>query len=211
MIKVKTFIFNPFQVNTYVLINENNEGIIIDAAMYSEKEFQEITDYLEKENIRISHLLNTHCHVDHLLGVSKIQKHFQVPFLANEKEELLLQIAEAHARSYGFELDSVPVVDQFLNDGDVFKFGNQELKLIMCPGHSPGSIAFYSEEGGFVIVGDVLFNGSIGRTDLPGGNFETLINSIKKKLFSLPDKTRVLCGHGPETTILDEKNHNPYF
>lgn len=211
MITIKTFPFNPFQVNTYVLSDETQEAIVIDPACYTGDEKTAILNYIEENNLKIRHLINTHCHVDHIVGAPFIKENFSVDFKANEADKELLEGAIEHGKIFGFELESVPDIEVNLDEGDVVEFGKSKLDIFSVPGHSPGSLAFYSKTDGFVIVGDALFLGSIGRTDLPGGDYNQLISSIKVKLLTLPDDTKVFPGHGPSTTVKNEHDTNPFL
>lgn len=211
MIKIKTFVFNAFQENTYVVYDETNECIIVDAGCYTDHEFNLLVKYLEDNNLKPIKLVNTHCHVDHVLGISKLIKKYSIPFEANKKDEPVIEDAVNHGKVFGFNVVQPPFPTKYLNDGDEIKVGNSTLKVLEVPGHSEGSIALYSSEGNFVIVGDVLFKGTIGRTDLPGGDYDQLINSIYKKLLVLDRSTVVYSGHGPSTTIGDEIMSNPFL
>jgi hydroxyacylglutathione hydrolase len=210
MLKIQLFVFNPLQENTFVLFDETNECVVIDPGCADEAERYEIAEFISHNNLKIKFLLNTHCHVDHVLGNYFIKEKFKAPLLIHEKDLATLKAVKIYAPHYGFFQydDSDP--DGFLKEGDVVKFGNQSLSVLFVPGHAPGHIAFYDASNKYVIGGDVLFYNSIGRTDLPGGSFDVLINSIQQKFFSLPDDTTVYPGHGPETTIGYEKKTNPF-
>ena len=210
MIKIKRFSFNPFQVNTYVLSDETNECIIIDAGMDDAMEEDEITEYIESQNLKPALLVNTHPHVDHILGCSFLASKYRLEFVAHKDCELFLKRANESARMFGISLRDVKSIDQYLAEGSKLKFGNSELDVFETPGHADGSLCFYSEPDAFVITGDVLFYQSIGRTDLPTGDYDLLQKSIWEKLFTLPDETVVYPGHGPETTIGSEKVNNPF-
>lgn len=211
MINIRTFTFNSFQVNTYLLSDETKEAILIDPACDSLKENELLIDYIEQNSLILKKIVNTHGHIDHIVGINKIKEHFNVPFLIHEGDNFLLETAMQSAAIFGFNLVSVPFPDSFLNEGDGLSFGNSKIELLHVPGHSPGSIVFYSPENNFIIAGDVLFNGSIGRTDLPGGDYDTLIAGIKQKLLTLPGKTVTYPGHGPSTTIQNEITTNPFL
>lgn len=211
MIQIKNFIFNSFQVNTYILYDETGEGIIIDPACGNESELEEITAFTRDHHIKLTKIVNTHGHIDHIVGISRVVNAFNIPFVINQEDAVLLEMAPQQAMVFGFELSEPPVPTEYIQEGDTLTFGNSSLSLFHVPGHSPGSIAFYSKDGEFVIVGDVLFAGSIGRTDLPGGSYDALISSIKNKLFSLPMETKVFSGHGPSTTIQHEYDTNPFL
>lgn len=210
MINVHTFTFNAFQENTYLLVNELNEGIIIDPGCYERQECLSLKDFIATHKINVILLLNTHCHIDHVLGVEFVKRTFGVTLQTHQIETQVLKAVETYADVYGFPNYEKTTVDTFLAAGDLISFGSHTLKVLFTPGHSPGHIVFYSEKDNFVIGGDVLFKQSIGRTDLPGGDFETLIKSIHTQLFTLPDHTVVYPGHGEPTTIGFEKTNNPF-
>jgi len=210
MIKVKSFTFNPFQENTYLLYDETKSCIIIDPGCYEEHEKLELTQFISEEGLSVDKLINTHCHIDHVLGNQFVKDTYGVELYIHQDDHATLQAVESYASNYGFPQYKSSQADQFLTESDVLKFGNSSLQILFVPGHAPGHIAFFSENDKFCINGDVLFNGSIGRTDLPGGDFDTLIKSIHEKMFALPNDTIVYCGHGPETSIGHEKLTNPF-
>jgi len=211
MIHLKIFEFNSFQENTYVLSDETKQCVIIDPGCNNTKEKKELTDFIEKEQIIPKAIIITHGHVDHLLGCKFIHDKYKVPFYAHKDDIMLIERAQELGSYFGVEVESPPTPDFFLTDSQKFTFGNSELLISHVPGHSPGSIAIYNFEGNFVITGDVLFRGSIGRTDLPGGDFDTLIESIKSKLLILPKEVIVYPGHGPRTSIGYEIDTNPFL
>ncbi len=211
MITVQKFVVNEFQVNAFVLSDESGEAVIIDGAVKFSNEKQAMLEYINNNNLKIKYIINTHGHVDHICGNKMLKDEFGVPVLMNSEDVFLVETAESHARGYGLSIDSPPMPDQNIQDKSTIEFGNSVLNCIQVPGHTPGSICFYSEKDDFVITGDALFAGSIGRTDLPKGDYNTLINSIKTRLMSLPESTRVYCGHGPETSIGEEKTFNPFL
>ncbi|HEU5290739.1 MAG TPA: MBL fold metallo-hydrolase [Cyclobacteriaceae bacterium] len=196
--------------NTYVLFDETSECVIVDPGCVEKEEENELTEFIESNQLVVKQLINTHCHIDHVLGNAFIKRKFNVPLLIHPIEEPMLRAVKSYASNYGFfqYQDSTP--DSFLNEGDHVTVGNQKLEVLFVPGHSPGHIAFYHPASKVLIGGDVLFENSIGRTDLPGGDFETLINSIHQKFFTLPDDVTVYCGHGSETSIGFEKRTNPF-
>jgi hydroxyacylglutathione hydrolase len=209
---IKTFTFNPFQENTYVLHDETNEAVIIDAGCFNEGEKRLIKFYFEENKLTLKRLINTHLHIDHQFGNKFIYDAFGVAPEAGQDDEFLLLNVAAQARSFGLPIDEeAQALSAYIIEYQEIKFGNCSLKAIHVPGHSPGSMAFYSETDGVLFAGDVLFQGSIGRTDLVKGDYATLINSITKKILPLPDSTVVYCGHGPTTTIGNEKKSNPYL
>lgn len=210
MIHIKKFIFNPFQVNTYVLYDETGEAVIIDAACSNSNEEKAISRFIEENNLKPVMLLSTHTHIDHILGNPFIADQYGLELMAHADSEVYLDRAPDYAAGYGLPLSRVEPVKKYLTDGQILGFGTSSLKVLHTPGHAVGSVCFYSEDHGFVVVGDVLFHQSIGRTDLPGGDYDVLKNSIWSKLFVLNDSTVVLPGHGPETTIGSEKVSNPF-
>lgn len=209
---IKVFIFNPFQENTYILHDETNESVIIDAGCISDSEKKQLQQYILENNLTVKHLLNTHLHLDHQFGNKFIFDTYQIAPEAHHEDEFLLENVVAQARSYGFQInESAQKIGNYIDENQEIVFGNSILKVIHVPGHSPGHLAFYLEAEEAIFVGDVLFKGSIGRSDLPKGDFATLIRSIKNKLMPLPDSTVVYSGHGPITSIGDEKLNNPYL
>jgi hydroxyacylglutathione hydrolase len=211
MIKVEKFVVNPLGENSFILSDETGECIFIDPGFYYEEEFQEIKDYVSENNLKPVKITNTHCHFDHIMGVEFVRNEFKIPFYAHADDVFWVEKAVAQGQMFGFEMNPVEPVDAFLSENEFVKFGNSRLQIIHVPGHSPGHVVFYSETDKILIAGDVLFYGSIGRTDLPGGNYDTLISGIKNKLFVLPDDTTVFCGHGPETKLGFEKRTNPFL
>lgn len=211
MLTIKTFTFNPFQENTYLLYNEKNEAILIDPGCYEEYEKQEISQFLIDNNIEIKLLLNTHCHVDHVLGNYFIEQKYGLITRMHELELPVLRAVATYASNYGFVYQAATESQDFLLDFEQINFGDDTLEVLFCPGHSPGSVCFYNAKQNFLIAGDVLFYRSIGRTDLPGGDHPTLIRSIKNRLLNLPAETVVYPGHGPSTTIAAEKQYNPFI
>lgn len=211
MITVKSFCFNSFDENTYILSDESRECIIIDPGCHLKNEEEELALYIETENLAPVKLINTHCHIDHILGNRFIAGKYKLKLEVNEKELPVLSASGYVSQMYQIQLNPSPDPEIFLKEGDIIKFGNSELKVLFTPGHSPGSISFYSNTDKFIISGDVLFEQSIGRTDLPGGNYETLIESIVTKLLPLGDEVMVYSGHGNPTTIGNEKKLNPFL
>jgi glyoxylase-like metal-dependent hydrolase (beta-lactamase superfamily II) len=211
MIQLKKLIFNSFRVNTYILHDETGDTVIIDPSNYSGDENNALSSFISQNSLNPVLILNTHCHIDHVLGLRFLKNKYNIPFHAHESETDLLKNGPVMGDLFGFEVDPLPLPDRFVDDLETIRFGNSELLAIHVPGHSPGSLSYYSEKDGFVITGDALFAGSIGRTDLPGGNFDTLINNIRQKLFILPPETTIWPGHGDPSSIGNEKNHNPFF
>lgn len=212
MITIKAFEFNYFQENTFVLYDETGEAVIIDCGCCRREEEKELADFISENKLKVKHLLCTHLHLDHVFGNSFVYKTYGLKPEAHKLDVEILPSPEKQAELFGLrkEVQNVPV-EKYLVGKEIIQFGKSELEVITVPGHSPGSVAFYNKKNGFVIVGDALFAGSIGRTDLWGGNQEILIAAIKDKLLSLPDETVVYPGHGPETRIIDEKLNNPYL
>lgn len=208
---IKSFVFNPFQENTYVISDESKQCLIIDPGCSNEKESVLLSNYIEKEQLQPVKLLNTHCHLDHILGNQFVFKKFGLTPEVHKLELSILDLGEASSKMWSVPYDPSPTPNHFYDEGDIVKFGNSELKVLFTPGHSPGSICFYSAKEKFMISGDVLFYESIGRTDLPGGNYDTLIQSIKTKLFVLEDDVKIYSGHGLATNIGHEKKNNPFL
>lgn len=211
MITVKYFVYNPFQVNTYLLFDETKECVIIDASCYESYENEDISQYIETEGLKPVKLFATHCHVDHITGNAYITEKYNIGLEVHKASILYLNSAISAGSVFGIHIDKVVEPTNFIDEGDEIKFGNSKLDILYTPGHAEGSICFYNKDQKFIIVGDVLFQGGIGRTDLPGGNYETLIESIKTKLFTLDDDYTVYSGHGPKTSIGIEKRTNPFF
>lgn len=210
MLNVKAFTFNPVSENTYVLYNVAGQCCIIDPGCYFEEERNELKTAIEKTGLQPVLLLNTHCHLDHAFGNKWVAQTWGLTLHIHEKEKPVLDFAPQAGLMWQLPFENYQGELAWLKEGTVIKIGQDALEIRFTPGHSPGSVSFYHEPGAFVIGGDVLFNGSIGRTDLPGGDFKTLINSIQTQLFTLPDETKVYSGHGPVTTVGYEKMNNPF-
>ena len=211
--EIAIFEFRLFGINTYLIFDEKSkECVIIDPGMSSEQEEKSIEKFLAEKGLKLTQIINTHLHIDHVAGIPFLKKKYGVPVLAHNGDQRLgLRIGE-QAAAFGLNLDIDKIeVPTFLEDGDVIKVGDGELEVIAVPGHSKGSIALYSSKDKFLISGDALFQRSIGRTDLPGGDSRELITSIKSRLLSLPDDTVVFPGHGPSTSIGEEKRMNPFL
>ncbi len=211
MIKIKTFVFNPFQENTYLLYDETGEAVIIDPGCSTQDEEEILVSFIEENNIKLKHLLNTHSHIDHILGNQFVSEQFKLPLASHKEDEFLIRNAKEQGATFGIRIDNPPLPGKYLNEGMHIHFGNSVLDIIHSPGHSPGSLVFYNKNEKFMIVGDVLFNQSIGRTDLPGGSYDVLVNSITQKLFPLGDDMNVFSGHGSPTTIGKERISNPFL
>lgn len=208
---IRKFTFNAFQENTFVLSDDSNECIIFDPGCSNAQENQELKTYVEKVGLTPVRLINTHCHIDHVLGNKFVSDTWQLPLEAHAGEVPVLESGLQVSQMYGIAYTPSPPIAKYIEAGEDVKFGNSTLKTYFTPGHSPASLSFYHEQSKNLIAGDVLFYGSIGRTDLPGGNFDTLIKSIKEQLFPLGDDVIVHPGHGPSTSIGFEKDNNPFL
>lgn len=205
------FVFSPIEVNSYIITDKSGDCAIIDCGCYDTNEFEEFAGVIRTKNLNPVLLLNTHCHLDHIFGNKFILDKYNLKAFSSEYDEMNRINAVQHAMHFGLTMDIPPEPAGFINDNQVITFGESELVALHVPGHTSGSLAFYCEKDGCVFTGDALFAGSIGRTDLPGGDFNTLIKSIKSKLFVLPPSTVVYSGHGKETTIEKEMKSNPFF
>lgn len=206
---VQAFTFNPFQENTYVVYSETGDAVIIDPGCYETHEQLMLTSFIEERKLTIHAILNTHGHIDHVLGNSFTTKRYSAPLYIHEKDVVTLSSVVNYAHIYGFEkYTPSPDADIILKGGEQLTFGDLTFEVIFTPGHAPGHVVFYNQENNFVINGDVLFQGSFGRVDLPGGDLETLKRTIFDTMFQLPIETVVYCGHGPATTIGQEKLSN---
>lgn len=210
MLHIQSFTFNPVQENTYIVYNELRQCCIIDPGCYFATEEKAITDFISSNSLTPTFLLNTHCHLDHIFGNRFIQKTYGLTLHLHALEKPVLEYGPTAGLQWQMPFDNYDGELKFLEEGDVVKLGNEELHVLFTPGHSPGSISFYSKEHKFLISGDVLFEGSVGRTDLPGGSFAVLEESILTKLYTLPEDVIVYPGHGDSTTIGDEIKTNPF-
>ena len=209
---IKTFTFNPIQENSYLVYDETLEAVVIDAGCISKVEKRALKQYIEDNNLTLKRVLNTHLHFDHQFGNRFLFETFGIKPEAGKEDEYLLENVIAQTRSFGMDVDEeAQPLGGYIIENQEIKFGNSTFTAFHVPGHSPGSMAFYAEKDGVLFAGDVLFRGSIGRTDLPGGDYATLIQSITQKLLPLPDSTVVYSGHGPQTTIGFEKKNNPFL
>lgn len=211
MIQIETLTFNSFQVNTYLVWDETGECLVVDPAFYTGEDKQAFDRNVSAKGVLLKGMVNTHCHVDHVLGVKHMQNKYSLTFRAHRNEEKLLRGAPLMGEVFGLKLEPIGAIDATIRDEEIVAVGDHSLKALHVPGHSPGSLAFYSEEGGFVITGDALFQSSIGRTDLPGGDYDQLIHSIRSRLLSLPPETTIYPGHGPPSTIGAEQTGNPFL
>lgn len=217
MLRIKRFIFNPIGVNTYVISDERGLSALIDCGCWTETEWNQLTQYLKQNNLQVTHLINTHLHLDHVFGnqfalrdmrLKPSASPFDFPLYKSLRSQVAMFFGEQVASNLNYSFtDSL---GDSLSDGDIIKIGEEELSVIWTPGHSPGGLCFYNSSSKILISGDTLFQMSIGRTDLVGGDYSTLIDSIKTKLFILPPDTVVYPGHGDTTTIDYEMNYNPY-
>lgn len=211
MLYLKTFTFNTFQENTYIVYDDKGEAFIFDPGNSNQSENTAIKNFIEEKKLNLTRLILTHAHLDHVLGNRFIFDTYGLLPEVNENDLFLLEGMMSTASMYGVPAEDSPQPKKYINEGDKIKLGDYTFDCFHTPGHSPGSICFYNAQNKFVIVGDVLFYGSIGRTDLPRGNHDDLLNSIQEKLFILPDEVKVYSGHGPSTTIGFEKENNPFF
>lgn len=212
MITVKTFIFNPFEENTYLLYDETNEAVLIDCGCMSASEEKMLSDFVKYNDLKIKHLLCTHLHFDHVIGNGFIKETYGVFPSAHQKEAESMPSVKEQIKLFKIRFSIREVaVKKFIVGNETIRFGKSELTTLLVPGHSPGSLAFYSQKDGIIVVGDALFRESIGRTDLWGGNFDLLRTVIRDKIMSLPDETIIYPGHGPSTTVNHEKYNNPFL
>ena len=211
MLQIQSFIFSPIQENTYILYNELKECIIIDPGSYFDEEKDAMKAFIEKKGLVPKMLLNTHSHLDHVFGNKFIAETYGLTLQLHEKEKAVLEFAPVSGLKYNMPFDNYTGELIFLKEGDIIILGTDQLEVFETPGHSPGHIVFYCRKQNFVISGDVLFQRSVGRTDLPGGSHQTLLKSINNKLLVLPDETKVYSGHGAVTTIGEEKKYNPFL
>lgn len=211
MLSVNIFVFSPVAENTYILFNEEKKAIIIDPGCYYEEEKNQLSSFLQSNNLTPVQLINTHCHLDHVFGNKWVYETFGLELYLHKNEEMVLNYAPVAGKNWGLPFENYSGPLHFLHQNDTVQLGTDILKVLETPGHSPGSISLYCKAQKFVVSGDVLFKESIGRTDLPGCNHAALINSIRTELFVLPDDVVVYSGHGQETTIGHEKKYNPFL
>ena len=207
---IQKFIFNDFQENTLVISDDKKNCVVVDPGCYYPEERQELESYISQNDLTPLALLNTHCHIDHILGNAWFVDRYNVPFYMHEADLVTLNAVPSYAPMYGFVgFEPSPQPTNLVNHGDVLVFSDMKFEVLYGPGHAPGHVAFYSKEHSVVINGDILFKGSFGRFDLPNGDLPTLKKTITERMFGLPDETVVYCGHGPETTIGAERYTNP--
>ncbi len=211
MITIQDFCFSAFQENTYVLYNELKEAIIIDPGCYTRIEEKILSDFIRKENLTPTLLLNTHCHLDHVFGNNYVSETYGLTAHIHPNEQIVLDRLPEAAAKWGAPTEAYKGPIQYIQEGEIIPLGNDAFKVLLTPGHSPGSVCFYHVEQDFMIGGDLIFKDGVGRTDLPGANPQDLIKSIREQIFPLPDSLTIYSGHGPVTTWGREKEHNPYI
>lgn len=211
--QVAIFQFSLFGINTYLIFDpDTKECAVVDPGMSTPEEERAIENFIAEKGLKLTQIINTHLHIDHVAGIPFLRKKYGAPVLAHEGDKYLGEGIREQAGMFGLNLDIYNIeITQYIKAGDKIKIGNGELEVLSVPGHSKGSVALYDPKGKFLISGDALFRGSIGRTDLPGGNYKELIDSIENELLSLPEETVVLPGHGPASTIGEEKQSNPFL
>jgi hydroxyacylglutathione hydrolase len=210
MLQIKSFTFSPIAENTYVLFNEHKNAIIIDPGCYYDNEKDALKDWITEKKLTVTHLLNTHCHLDHVFGNKFVAETYSLHLHMHPLETPVLDYATTSGLNFNLPFDNYTGQKIFLTEGQHIQLNDDSLQVIHTPGHSPGSVSFYCAAQHFIISGDVLFRQSVGRTDLPGGDFNILAQSIKTKLYNLPTHTSVHSGHGEATTIGYEMRNNPY-
>lgn len=211
MVKIETFTFFPeaFAENTYLVSDETGSCVVIDPGCYTQAERKRLVAFIEENDLRLEKVLNTHCHIDHIFGNRLLVEHFKVPLIACQKDVYNIQQAEVAAQLWNLSLDPSPEPDEFVDEGDTVSFGNTTFQVLFTPGHSAGHVSFYLPEESCIFSGDVIFRGSFGRTDLPGGSMDVLRTTIKEKIFTLPEDTRIYAGHMGPTSVGTEKRMNP--
>jgi glyoxylase-like metal-dependent hydrolase (beta-lactamase superfamily II) len=211
MMTIQTFCFNAFQENTYVLYNEKKEAIIVDPGCYTQIEEKILTDFISKQALTPTLLLNTHCHLDHVFGNNFIHNTYGLTPMIHANEQIILDHFSDAAAKYGIPVEAYKGPIQYVEDQDIIALGKEEFKVLLTPGHSPGSICFYHEKQDFILGGDLIFKDSVGRTDFPGCNPQDLIKSIRNQILPLPDTLSIYSGHGPVTQLGRERKMNPYI
>ena len=212
MIKIKNFTFNLFAENTLVIWDDNSlESAIVDPGSSNSAEEKILEEFISSQKLKVKYLINTHCHIDHILGCRFVKEKYNPLYLVSELDLPLLKNAQKQADAFDIKMEDPPLPDQFINEETIIKLGESVGKFIFTPGHSPGEFCIYFKEEKLCITGDVLFNEGIGRTDLWGGDYKTLIDSIESKLFKLPDDVKIYPGHGETSTIGHEKFNNPFL
>ena len=210
--KIKSFTFNPFQENTYIIYDKTKECLIVDPGCYTEEEKNILKEFITKQKLTPTKLINTHCHIDHILGNKFVHQQWGVPLYIHKADLPLLENAKKISEMYGFEnYEDSPLPQHYLEEQNIITCGKSSFNILFTPGHAPGHICLLNKKNNIIISGDVIFKNSIGRTDLPGGDHNTLMNSIMKKIFPLPNETQMFCGHGPITSLGSEKKYNPFL
>jgi len=207
---IKSFVFNAFYENTYLLSSSNLETLVLDPGCYEDFEKKELTDFIKTNKLKPIAIINTHCHIDHVLGNDYLKKLYNIPLWIPATEKNLLKSVSTYAPTMGIQDYQEAQPDKLLSEKDVITFGSEKLEILYAPGHSEGHLMFYHAADKSLMAGDVIFRESIGRTDLPGGNFKTLEESIKNQVYTLPEAVKIYPGHGPSTTVGNEKKHNPF-
>ena len=211
MLKISTFIFNPFMENTYVVSDRSGECVIIDAGNYSAADDRALVNFINENGLKPVMAVNTHGHVDHILGVNFVKETFGIPFALHGDDKFLVDSAPQHGAIYGFDVKAIPTIDRDIRDEKSISFGETTLEIIHTPGHTPGHICLYSPENGILFTGDTLFKESIGRTDLPGGDYSWIMRSILERIVPLGGDVEIYPGHGPQSTIGHETLYNPFI
>lgn len=211
MIFIQSFVFNPFQENTYIIADETGSCVIIDPGCYSASEQNQLSRYIDQQGLKVEILLNTHGHIDHMLGNHFVKETYKIPFITHKLVVKELEATQAYGATMGIFAHPSPDPDSFVDEGDTISFGDTTLEVLFTPGHSAGHISFFHRESNNLFSGDVLFQGSIGRTDLPGGSFPQLMKTIYDKILTLNDEVVVHCGHGPSTTVGQERISNQFI
>ena len=211
MSEIKTFEFNSFQENTYIVFDDSKQCIIIDAGCYTEREKNTFADFIEKNELKPIRLISTHCHIDHILGNTFVSEKYGIGIEIHEDGVEFLRASIGYASVFGIEAEKIQKPSGFIKQGDIISFGNTILRVVDTPGHAAGSVCLINDSEKYLFSGDVLFRGSIGRTDLPTGDYDLLIESIQEKLMTLDDNYKVYCGHGPVTTIGFERKYNSFL
>lgn len=210
MAEIKSFTFSPFQENTYI-VHDQQEALIIDPGCFDEGEREQLTAFLDQNGLTPIRLINTHCHIDHIYGNAYVKNTYHLPLEIHPNEQPVLASADSLASAFGAPPPSSPQADNYIHEGDTVQVGNTRLEVLFTPGHSPGHIALLSRADNAILSADVLFQGGIGRTDLPGGDYQTLLGTIHRTLLPLGDEVVVYPGHGPATTIGQERKTNPFL
>jgi len=211
MLQVKRLILNPFQENTYIIYDQSGDAIIVDPGCYDKSDFDEVKWFIDSNDLKVKSLILTHGHIDHILGIDKLKELYSVTCIAHADDIPLIETSPKHGLMFGLSLDKAPTIDAFIKDGDKISLGKSTIEVIHTPGHSMGGVCFLLPEEKMLFTGDTLFNGSIGRTDLLGGSYETLIQSITNRIIPLGDDIKIYPGHGDSSTIGFERKNNPFL